>query len=260
MVCKICDMCIEQGIYVIVDWDVQYSEEHDVNQGAAVDFFKRISTIYSGNENVIYEVNNYPLVYEEPEDDEDSDDGTGEWEDIIKPFAEEVIEAVRENDPDSMIIVGVPERGLGIGEVSDSMLDYENICYGCRFFSGTHRQEQRDLIEEAVDDDVCIFVTEWSYCTVDLKGGIFAQESDRWAEFLDENEISWCTIAIGSNIDNDTNALLMNSEKYTFEQIRSGHWPDGLISRAGLYARDQFLADVSLLADTDEPSETPDDE
>lgn len=261
MVCKICDMCIEQGIYVIVDWDVQYTEEHDVNKEDAVDFFKRLSNIYSESVNVIYEVNNYPLEYENPDedDDEEEDDGNTEWEDIIKPFASDVIEAVRENSPDSVIIVGTPNRGLDADTISDSLLDYDNICYGCRFFSGTNRQEQRDKLEEAVDNDVCLFVTEWSYCTSDCKGGIFSQESDKWAEFLDDNEISWCNIAIGSDIDNDTNALLMNSDKYTFEQIRSGHWPDGLLSGSGRYAREQFLADAPVPEDTEstEPSGEP---
>ncbi|MCR5385109.1 MAG: glycoside hydrolase family 5 protein [Saccharofermentans sp.] len=256
MVCKICDMCTDQGIYVIVDWDVNYSEDQDVNKDAAVDFFKRLSTIYSESVNVIYEVNNYPLVYEEPEDDDDEDDETNEWEDIIKPFASEVIDAVRENSPDSLIIVGAPNKGLEIDAVSDSELDYENIAYGCRFFSGTHRQEQRDRVQEAIDDEICVFVTEWSYCTEDLKGGIFTQESDKWAEFLDENEISWCNIAIGSDADNDTNALLMNTDKYTFEQIRSGHWPEGLLSKSGLYARDQFLKDIADTEDADQTEET----
>ena len=257
MVCKICDMCIEQGIYVIVDWDILYSGEYDANKEAAVDFFKRLSTIYSESVNVIYEVNNYPLLDEEPDEDaDDEEEEENEWEDKIKPFVSDVVEAIRENSPDSIVIAGVPGRGLELDAVSDSRLDYDNICYGCRFFSGTHRQEQRDMVQEAVDNEVCVFVTEWSYCTDDCKGGIFTQESDRWAEFLDENNISWCNAAIGSKNGNDTNALLMNSDKYTPEQIHSGHWPDGLISKSGLYARDQFLKDAPAANDADQTEET----
>lgn len=257
MVCKICDMCIEQGIYVIVDWDILYSGEYDANKEAAVDFFKRLSTIYSESVNVIYEVNNYPLLDEEPDEDaDDEEEEENEWEDKIKPFVSDVVEAIRENSPDSIVIAGVPGRGLELDAVSDSKLDYDNICYGCRFFSGTHRQEQRDMVQEAVDNEVCVFVTEWSYCTDDCKGGIFTQESDRWAEFLDENNISWCNAAIGSKNGNDTNALLMNSDKYTPEQIHSGHWPDGLISKSGLYARDQFLKDAPAANDADQTEET----
>ena len=256
MVCKICDMCVEQGIYVIVDWDVLYTEDSDMNKEQAVDFFKRLSTIYAESENVIYEVNNYPVKYEVPDEDSEDEDDTDEWEDIIMPFASDVIGAIRENAPDSIVIVGVPQKGLDAGAVKDSELDYDNICYGCRFFSGTHRQDQRDMVQEAVDDDICIFVTEWSYCTDDCKGGIFTGESDKWAEFLDENGISWCNIAIGGDTGNDTNALVMNSEKYTFEQIRSGHWPDGMITKSGQYARDQFLKDAPLLSDAGQTDET----
>ena len=261
-VCKICNLCTDQGIYVIVDWDVLYTDDYDDNKDEAVDFFKRLSTIYPESENIIYEVNNYavPDVVSDEDDDEDEDERTDEWEDLIKPFASDVIEAVRENNPDSLFIVGAPENGLGVDVASDSELDYDNICYGCRIFSGTHKQEQRDRISEALDNDVCVFVTEWSYCTVDCKGGIFTSESDNWASFLDEKGISWCNYAIGSDTENDTNALLMHSDNYSFEQIAAGHWPDGLISGSGLYTRAQFLKVSSEPEDTDADEETSDDD
>ena len=262
-VCKICDLCIEQGIYVIVDWDVLYTDDSDDNQDLAVDFFKRLSTIYSESDNIIYEINNYALPAEDVNDDDDDDeneDDFDEWEDGIKPFASAVIEAVRENSPECIFIVGAPENGLGVDVASDSMLDYDNICYGCRLFSGTNKQEQRDRISEALDNDACVFITEWSYCTTDLKGGIFTSESDVWAAFMDENDISWCNYAIGSDNGNDTNALLMDSTDYTFEQKAAGHWPDGLISRSGLYTREQFLKVPAEADDTETGEETDDDD
>ncbi|MBR3341924.1 MAG: cellulase family glycosylhydrolase [Clostridiales bacterium] len=276
MVCKICDMCIDQGIYVIVDWDVLYTNDYDDNLEQALFFFQRLSTIYPESVNVIYEVNNYTLSAADTSetDDEEDDEEINEWEDIIKPFASEVIEAIRDNAPDSIIIIGAPGNGLEINIDPDSKLDYDNIVYGCRVFSGTHKQEQRDTILEAIDNDLCVFITEWSFCTDDTKGGIFTNESRTWSGFLDENEISWCNFAIGSEIDNDTNALNLHSDKYTLEQKYSGHWPDGLISNSGLYARDLLLevntedavtdtdtdAGTDTDTDTDEPEQTSDDE
>ena len=269
MVCKICDMCTDQGIYVIVDWDVLYTDDYDDNLEQALLFFQRLSTIYSESVNVIYEVNNYTISEtdtSETDDDEDSDEDLNEWEDVIKPFASEVIEAIRDNNPDSLIIVGTPGKSLEINIDPESKLDYDNIAYGCRFFAGTHKQEQRDRILEAIDNDLCVFITEWSFCTDDSRGGIFTNESKTWSDFLDENEISWCNYAIGSEINNDTNALLLSSDKYTIEQKSSGHWPDGLISESGLYARELLLSvpaedtDTDTDTDTDEPEETSDDE
>ena len=85
-----------------------------------------------------------------------------------------------------------------------------------------------------------MFVSEWGLCSIDMKGGIYYLESDKWLEFLSEYRVSWCIYAIGSKVNNDSNALNLLSDKYTDEQ-KAGHWPDGLISKAGLYAREQIL-------------------
>lgn len=261
MVCKICDLCIEQGIYVIVDWNIAYYDDAEENKDAAIDFFQRLSVIYSDSDNLIYEFNNYPLFYEEHDEDsdEDSDEEVNEWEDAIKPLATEVINAVRANNPDSIIIVGVPNNGLDIGAISESKLEFENIVYGCRVFSGSNKQEMRDKITEVIENDTCVFITEWCFCTDDLKGGIFTKESDKWAEFLDEKGISWCCFAIGSDIDNAANALLLNADNYTDAQKFGGHWPDGLLSSAGLYAREQLLKEPVVTEET-EPTEEPSDD
>ena len=39
----------------------------------------------------------------------------------------------------------------------------------------------------------------------------------------------------------DANALKLDSERYTDEQKYSGHWPDGLLSKSGAYAKEQLL-------------------
>ena len=77
---------------------------------------------------------------------------------------------------------------------------------------------------------------------------------------MDDNDISWCNYAIGSDTDNDTNALLVNSADYTFGQISAGHWPDGLISASGLYTREQFLKVPVETDDTETDEETDEDD
>ena len=247
MVCKICDMCSEQGVYVIVDWNVCYLEDYDENKDAAVDFFKRLSAIYTESPNIIYEVTNDPVLTEEIEED------TDEWEDIIKPFVTDVIEAVRENETENIIIVGTPERGLDVDIASDSALDYDNIAYACRFFTGSQGDALKEKIRTAIDNEVCVFVTEIGFCNDQLFGGVFRKASGPWLEFLGENKISWCNYAIGNDSSNSANALDFSDENYTDEQ-RSGHWPDGLISDSGAYARDEFLK-VEETAETTETEE-----
>ncbi len=249
-VCKIVDMCEIQGIYVIVDWNIAYDEEYDEHLETAVDFFKRISVIYASSPNIIYEINNDPITpYEDLESSE-------EWEDKIIPFVTDVIDAIRENSSDSVIIVGTPKRSIDVDVAAESPLDYSNIAYSCHILSGTHTDSHREKIESALDEDVCVFVTEWSLANEFGGGGIHIAETTKWVEFLDENAISWCNYAIGSASTDDTNALNLDDERYTDAQKTSGHWPAGLISESGSFARAQFLTMTEETSETTETTET----
>lgn len=231
-ICKICDMCISQGIYVIIDWDIHYDEAATENSKAAVDFFTRLSAIYATSPNIIYGVSNYDATPEEGVKDE--------WTKLIAPFASDVITAIRTNSPEAIVIVGAPNNGLDVDTIGKAKLKYDNVAYGCRLFSGNQKQEQRDKIKTAIDSGLCVFITEWGLTMNDSKGGVCYLESDRWSQFFEENKISWCNYGIGSFINNDSNALMLLSGKYNNDQ-KASHWPDGLISKSGLYAREQIL-------------------
>lgn len=246
IICKICDLCINQGIYVIVDWNVSYTGESTENKEAAVDFFTRISVIYSDSPNIIYEVSNEPL---EPEL---LKEGGNEWRDAIKPFATDVIKAIRTNNPESVIIVDAPDYGIGINAVTESKLDFKNIAYGYKFSSGSTGDSRRDEVQKVLDGGFCVFATSWGFCNSDGNGGVSYRRSDKWDEFFMKNKMSWCNFAIGSDSSDDTNALLLNSELYTDDQKAAGHWPDGLISSSGHYAKSLMLSTEEYT----EPAET----
>lgn len=292
-VCKLVDMCVSQGIYVIVDWNVQYGEDMEVTNEAAVDFFSRLSAIYTDTPNLIYELNNDPVIVVEDEsadsdadeadtddedtDDEDEDDEGSEgedesdedeeeildpeteWDEYIKPLAEEVIDVIRENSESSVIIIGAPGYGLDIDVAAWYPLDYDNIAYGCRFYSGNNKKELREKIIEALDYEACVFITEWGLSDREGMGGIFIEESVEWIDFIDEQGISWCNYAIGTERIDDNNALQLFNDRYTDDQKYYGHWPDGLLSYSGSFAREQFLkVDETPEDDIDEtePTET----
>lgn len=254
MLCKIVDNCQIQGIYVIIDWNVLYGEEYDEHQEAAVDFFKRFSSIYAASPNVIYEVNNDPLT---PDKELDAAE---EWEDYICPFVTEVIDAIRENSSDSIIIVGTPKNSTAVDYAADATLDYSNIAYSARVLSGLDTDTQVNKINYALDEDVCVFVTQWGL-TNDLGGGgIHISESVKWVGFFDENKISWCNYAIGSYSSSETNALNLNNDRYTDEQKTSGHWPAGLISESGSFVREQLLKTSEETEQTTETESTEETE
>ena len=79
----IIDGAIASGIYVIVDW---HSHQAEQNVAEATEFFQRIARKYGHMPNLIYEIYNEPL-------------DTTDWARTVKPYAEQLIQAIREIDP-----------------------------------------------------------------------------------------------------------------------------------------------------------------
>uniref|UniRef100_A0A914E8J2 Glycoside hydrolase family 5 domain-containing protein n=1 Tax=Acrobeloides nanus TaxID=290746 RepID=A0A914E8J2_9BILA len=85
------EAAISTGVYIIVDWHA-FSDRLDI----AVPFFKNISKLYGQYPHVLYE------AYNEPS-----------WADSwtnLTAYHTAIINAVRANDPDNIIIVGQPHQ------------------------------------------------------------------------------------------------------------------------------------------------------
>ncbi len=234
--CEYVDLCINQGIYVIVDWHILYDGDPNEYKTEAIDFFTRISAIYGDCPNVIYEICNEPNgeCFDNP------DEMVG-WDNCIKPYAEEVISAIRANDPDNIIIVGTPNWSQDVDVASLNPIDAENIMYTVHFYAGSHGQEYRDKVQTALDNGLPIFCTEWGATLNTGAGEIFYEETLAWLEFFDANGISWCNWSIGGSQTESSNALKFISNVLTMEEKLGGHWPDEFISRSGLFVRAMIL-------------------
>jgi endoglucanase len=86
---SVIDKSIDLGIYVIVDWHDHNAHTH---QAEAIDFFAEIAALYGDQPNLIYEIYNEPTQVS--------------WSNVVKPYAEAVIDTIRSIDPDNLIIVG----------------------------------------------------------------------------------------------------------------------------------------------------------
>lgn len=237
LMCEITDMCIDAGVYIIVDWHILADGDPNQYKAEAIDFFDRYSAIYGDCDNVIYEICNEPngTCFDNP-------DETVGWENCIKPYANEVIPVIRKNAPDSVIIVGTSTWSHDVHIASESPLEgYDNIMYTFHFYAGSSGQETRDIVDQALANGLPIFCTEWGTTYDSGNGGPCLEESDVWLDFLNERNISWCNWSIGGAAAETSNALLYMSNYLTPEEKMQGHWPDEFISASGLYVREKIL-------------------
>ena len=223
--CTYTDVLIEHGCYVIIDWFNNHDGDTRTYQNEAIDFFTRISEKYGDNPNIIYEINNEPH----------GDDVT--WSGVVKPYAQTVIDAIRTNDPDNIIIVDAADTSMDLTSLISDPIEGDNLMYSFHFYAGTNGQELRDEVQTALDSKLPLFCTQWATSYIDKTGGVFEENTVEWIDFLNANNISWCNWSIGSIHVESSNALMLYSNRFSIEQKLAGHWPDEMLSESGLLVR-----------------------
>ncbi len=184
------EACIETGIYIIVDWHDHHAEKH---QDEAIAFFSQVSSKYGGYPNIIYEIFNEPLDVS--------------WEKVLLPYSNNVIAAIRKNDPHNLIVAGTPNWSQDVDDVIGKMLTYNNVAYSLHFYTGTHKQELRDKANLALTSGIPLFVTEWGLSEANGNGEIDIAENYRWTQFLENNNLSWCNWSL--NDKDETSAAIL---------------------------------------------------
>lgn len=206
---------IENGIYVIIDWHAHKAED---NKAEAIEFFTRMARKYGGFENVIYEVYNEPV---------ETSWGT------IKSYAQDVIAAIRAEDPDNLIIVGTRTYSQHVEEVIGSEINDPNVAYTLHFYAGTHGDTQRGWAQQAINAGVPIFVTEWGMTAADggSDGNLASdQQINAWLDFMRNNNISHANWAISSH--GQASAALVRGAS------TRGNWSDSDLTQGGRKVRE----------------------
>lgn len=204
---------IESGIYVIIDW-----HSHKIYEEDAVAFFAEMAEKYGEYPNVIYEVFNEPV--------HDS------WEEV-KNYSIEVIKAIREKDPDNIILVGSPHWDQDIHLVADDPIKgFDNLMYTVHFYAATHGKELRDRSDYALKKGIPIFVSESAGMKADGNSAIDYESWNEWINWMEANKISWITWSVADK--NETCSMLKTSASDT------GEWRNQDLKESGIKTREKL--------------------
>ena len=203
---------IDLGVYVIVDWHDHNAHNH---QAEAVDFFSRIAQDYGQYPNVIYETYNEPLNIS--------------WDNTLKPYHEAVIAAIRQHDPDNIIVCGTPNWSQDVDDASNNKLSGSNIAYTLHYYAGSHGASLRSKANTAMNNGACLFVTEYGNVNADGNGGVSTSSANQWYDWMEQNKISHCNWAMS---DKDEGASIVNSSASS-----NGNWSSGDVTTAGNFVR-----------------------
>ncbi len=226
-VISVIDAAIDLGIYVVVDWHDHHAHE---NKDEAIEFFTVIAQRYGDKPNIIYEIYNEPMQIS--------------WKDDVKPYSEEVVKAIRADDPDNLIIIGTTTWSQDVDIASEDPLEGENLVYSLHYYASSHKQYLRDKAQKALDNGAALFVSEYGTTEYTGDGIIDTAEVNAWFNFLEENKISWCNWSIGDKAE--ASAALKPGAN------AEGGWTDDEISFSGHIVRDKIRSYNSRLFPADE--------
>lgn len=177
IITPVIDACIENGIYVIIDF-----HSHHLELELAKTFFAEMAEKYGKYPNVIYE------IYNEPIDDS--------WEDV-KAYSEEVIAVIRAVDPDNVILVGNPHWDQDLHLVADDQIGgVSNIMYTLHYYAATHGDYLRERGDYALAKGAPIFISESAGMEASGDGPMDYEKWKVWRDWAEERKISWITWSV----------------------------------------------------------------
>ncbi|WP_024461047.1 glycoside hydrolase family 5 protein [Marinimicrobium sp. LS-A18] len=208
------DAAITNDLYVIIDWHSHHAEDHP---DSAVAFFTKMAEEYGEHPNVIYEIYNEPLDVS--------------WTDTLKPYAVQVIEAIRAVDPDNLIVMGTPNWSQDVDVAAESPITgFQNIAYALHFYAGTHTESLRDKARDALDKGLPLFATEWGTVNANGDGDVAKAQTEIWMDFFKEHNISHANWALNDK-EEGASALVVGASP-------EGDWSEKDYTASGRYARD----------------------
>ena len=210
---NVIEACIKENVYVIIDW-----HDHNLHEKEAIEFFSRMAADYGTNPHVIYEIFNEPDYETWPE---------------VKNYSEKVIAAIREKDPDNIILLGTPRWDQDIHlAAADPVRGFSNLMYTMHFYAGTHKQWLRDRTDEAIKAGLPVFVSECAGMEATGDGPVDHKEWEAFVQWMDSRKLSWIAWSVSDK--KETCSILLPASK------SKGKWKDKVVKEWGRLVR-QYL-------------------
>jgi endoglucanase len=250
------DWTSSAGIYVIIDWHY-----HDTDLNGAKTFFADVSNYAKTKSytHVLYEIFNEPIKQT--------------WA-SIKTYAEQVIDVIRANDPDGLIIVGNPNYSSDIGSAMANPITgnrAKNILYTLHFYTSdaSHNAFQNNL-KSAWCKDFPVFASEWGTswanggCGEDKDGSNPTNNctqnwtlTNGWMSIVESIGISWANWSITDKSELAASGGLDNltaSGKYVQQIMKSRNGGGSITSANG--SNNVNLTQVNVQSECSEGSGT----
>jgi len=170
------------GIYVIADWHY-----HDTDLNGASNFFRTVSGYAKekGYTHVLYEVFNEPIKQS--------------WTEV-KSYAESVIDVIRANDPDGIIIVGNPNYSADLASPRANPIaasKSKNVMYTLHFYtSDVNHNDYKTNLQSAYCNNFPVFATEWGTSQADGNGTQDWNLTNGWLSLIESLGTSWANWSI----------------------------------------------------------------
>ena len=170
------DQCGSLGIYCLIDWHVLNPGNPNANIDDSKEFWQYMSNKHGQKKHVLYEICNEP-------------NGT-DWS-TVKSYAEQIVPIIRNNNDETIIIIGTPTWSQDVDVASNDKVSGSNLMYTLHFYAGSHGQELRSKAETAISNGCAIFVTEFGTSSASGDGGYSPDATRTWISWMNEKNISW---------------------------------------------------------------------
>ena len=246
-------LATDRGMYVLIDWHIltpgDPMDEEYLSAGEDLEIYKEIKKVhpeyrgpqlffayisqkYGDQGNILFETSNEPNGLGTEENSSDI------WKEKLLPYHQSVVNAIRAYDKDTnpnIVICGTDNWSQFVdAPILNPVKDIDNenpqIMYTVHFYSGTHDTDVDEngkywlgsKIENALDNGLAVFCTEWGTSEASGDGGPFIDYSQRWLNFMEEKKISWCSWSLAKK--NEVSAAMLS----TTASEPSDHNGDGI--------------------------------